>query len=130
MIFAKILRPADGSDDKTSALGNAEVAAVMGLDDEQGSAPEGMPLMECKRLMCSGDDDYQIGMGLVHGPGVPGPYRNRTRAVDIGDGTFDTAMKAKFGDLYVGSVPVFDVYGKPLDGTIIKPGDFKTGDQI
>jgi hypothetical protein len=130
MIFAKILRPADGSDDKTSALGNAEVVAVAGLDDELGGAPEGVPLMEVKRLMCADDDDYQVGMGLVHGPSVPGPYRNQTRAVDIGDGTFDAAMRAKFGDLFTGDVPIFDVYSKPLDGAIIKPGDFKTGDQI
>jgi hypothetical protein len=130
MIFAKILRPADGSDDKTSAQGNAEVVAVMGLDDEQGGAPENIPLMECKRLMCSGGDDFQIGMGLVHGPGVPGPYRNRTRAVDVGDGRFNEAMRAKFGDLFTGDVPIFDVYGKPLDGAIIKPGDFRAGDQI
>jgi hypothetical protein len=121
VILAKILRPADGSDDKSSGLGNAEVVAVIGLDDEQGVPPDGVPLMEVRHLGGSPDDDYKIGMALAHGPCIPGPYRNRTRAVDIGDGKFDEAMKAKFGDLYVGEVPIFDVYGAPLDGPILKP---------
>jgi hypothetical protein len=121
LIFAKILRPADGSHDETSVSAQADVVAVAGLDDESGVAPEGMPLMECKRLIGSADDDYKLGMGLVHGPGVPGPYRNRTRAVDLGDGRFNEAMKSKFGDFFTGDVPIFDVYGAPLDGPIIKP---------
>jgi hypothetical protein len=132
MILAKILRPTNGSDDKTSALGNAEVVAVVGLDGESEVAPEGIPLMEVKRLIGSFEDDFKIGMALLNRPDGcdPGPYRSRCVAIDSGDGKFDAAMRAKFGDLYVGFVPVFDVYGKPLEGAIIKPGDFKTGDQI
>jgi hypothetical protein len=121
VIFAKILRPTDGRYDETSVSAQADVVAVAGLDDTPGAPPEGMPLMEVKHLCASPDDDYKLGMGLVHGPFIPGPYRNRTRAVDVGDGRFNEAMVAKFGDLFTGDVVIFDVFGAPLPGQILKP---------
>ncbi|MGA7328603.1 MAG: hypothetical protein WBX25_29965 [Rhodomicrobium sp.] len=124
-MLLKVLRFEGYARDTVSAV--HDFLWLTGADGDADNVT-GAPVMEVQELSPGPEDDFRLGIGLDRNSGLAGPYgpyRNRTAGIDAGDGKFNGFCSQKFGRLFTGPVPIFDVFGEPLDGPILKPADVK-----